>query len=72
MTWAHYQSFGLASWHKCELGGPDVAKYYYTTTPEDPAVYHTNQECSEGKKIEAKDRVDTDVLPTGRRKCEVC
>lgn len=46
--------------------------YYYTTTPEDPAVYHTNQQCDEGLKIEAKNRVDTNIRPTGRRHCEVC
>lgn len=46
--------------------------YYYTTTVEDPAVYHTNQSCEEGKKIEAKNRVDTDTIPSGRRLCEVC
>jgi hypothetical protein len=49
-----------------------MAKYYYTTTPEDPAVYHDNQECSEGKKIKTADRVDTDTIPSGRRLCEVC
>jgi hypothetical protein len=47
-----------------------MAKYYYTTTPEDPAVYHDNQECSEGKKIKTAD--DTDTIPSGRRLCEVC
>jgi hypothetical protein len=49
-----------------------MAKYYYTTTDETPAVYHTNQDCEEGKKIESENRVDTDTLPVDRRKCEVC
>jgi hypothetical protein len=47
-------------------------KYYYTTTVEVPAVYHNNQSCEEGKKIEAKNRVDTDTIPSGRRLCEEC
>ncbi len=49
-----------------------MAAYYYTTSTEDPAVYHTNQECSEGLKIEARHRVNTDIKPKGRRLCEVC
>ena len=49
-----------------------MAAYYYTTNDEDPAVYHTDQNCEEGKKIEARNRVDTDTRPLGRRKCEVC
>jgi hypothetical protein len=49
-----------------------MAKYYYTTNDEDPAVYHDNQACSEGMKIEPENRVNTDILPTGRRHCEVC
>jgi hypothetical protein len=49
-----------------------MAAYYYTKNEEDPAVYHTDQGCEEGKKIETKNRVDTDVKPAGRRKCEVC
>ncbi len=49
-----------------------MTKYYYTTSAEFPAVYHTNQKCSEGEKIEAKNRVNTDVKPSDRRLCEVC
>jgi hypothetical protein len=48
-----------------------MALYYYKTTVEDPAVYHSNQQCEEGKKIEAKNRVDTKSIPAGRRLCEV-
>jgi hypothetical protein len=49
-----------------------VAAYYYTTNDEDPAVYHDDQNCSEGMKIEADNRVDTNVKPVGRRHCELC
>jgi hypothetical protein len=49
-----------------------MATYYYTTNDEDPEVYHTDQGCSEGKKIESKNRVDTDTRPAGRIKCSVC
>jgi hypothetical protein len=49
-----------------------MAAYYYTTSEENPAVYHDNQQCEEGKKIEANNRVDTDTIPPGRRHCEVC
>jgi hypothetical protein len=49
-----------------------VAAYYYTTTEETPAVYHNNQNCEEGKKIEPQNRVDTDTIPAGRRLCEEC
>jgi hypothetical protein len=49
-----------------------VAKYYYTASFEDPAVYHHSQQCEEGKKIETKSRVNTDYLPSDRRPCEVC
>lgn len=49
-----------------------MALYYYTTTAETPAVYHANQNCKEGEKIKAADRVDTDTIPTGRRLCEKC
>lgn len=49
-----------------------MAKYYYTTSAEPKAVYHDNQQCSEGKKIETKDRVNTDATPPGRVLCEVC
>lgn len=49
-----------------------MATYYYTRSEEDPAVYHTNQLCSEGLKIEEKNRVNTDTKPAGRRLCEEC
>lgn len=49
-----------------------MAAYYYTTSTEDPAVYHTNQQCSEGIKIEPQHRVNTDTKPLGRRLCEKC
>jgi len=49
-----------------------MALYYYTTTMENSAVYHNNQECEEGLKIEAQHRVDTNTIPSGRRLCEVC
>jgi hypothetical protein len=49
-----------------------MAKYYYTASFEDPAVYHRSQQCEEGKKIETKSRVNTDYLPSDRRLCEVC
>ncbi len=49
-----------------------MSKYYYTTNEETPAVYHDNQSCEEGMKIEAKNRIDTDYVPSGRRKCEIC
>ena len=49
-----------------------MAKYYYTTTPEIPDVYHNNQDCEERKKIEPATRVDTDTIPAGRRLCEEC
>ena len=49
-----------------------MSKYYYTTSTESPPVYHTNQKCSEGEKIEEKNRVNTDIKPTDRRPCEVC
>jgi hypothetical protein len=52
--------------------GDAVAKYYYTTSEEPKPVYHSNQNCEEGKKIEAKNRVDTDTIPPGRTLCEVC
>jgi len=38
---------------------------YYTVSSETKRVYHTHADCSEGKKIETKDKV-TRVL------CEVC
>lgn len=49
-----------------------MAKYYYTTLEETPPVYHDNESCEEGRKIQAKDRVDTDVKPLDREHCKVC
>jgi hypothetical protein len=49
-----------------------MAVYYYTTTEEAPPVYHDNQNCSEGKKILPANRVDTDTIPAGRQRYEVC
>lgn len=49
-----------------------MARYYYTTSDEPTPVYHNNQNCEEGKKIEPQNRVDTDTVPIGRRLCEVC
>jgi hypothetical protein len=49
-----------------------MAAYYYTTTDEIPAVYHDNQNCEEGRKIKPENRVDTNTIPGGRRRCEVC
>jgi hypothetical protein len=49
-----------------------MAAYYYTTSEEDQPVYHNNQNCEEGKKIEQKNRVDTDTVPAGRDLCKEC
>ncbi len=49
-----------------------MAICYYTTSEEGPPVYHTNQNCEEGKKIEANNRVDANTIPLGRARCEVC
>jgi hypothetical protein len=38
---------------------------YYTTSSEAERVYHTDTDCSEGRKIEDKDKVTREV-------CEVC
>jgi hypothetical protein len=53
-------------------GGTAMARYYYMTSEEPKADYHDNQNCDEGKKIEANNRVDTDTIPAGRELCEVC
>ena len=53
------------------LGG-EMANYYWTKTEEEPAVYHDNENCSEGKKIEPQNREDGSSPPAGRRLCEVC
>ena len=49
-----------------------MAKYYYTTNDEIPAVYHNNQNCEEGLKIKAENRVNTDDVPPGRQLCKIC
>jgi hypothetical protein len=46
--------------------------YYWTKNDEDPAVYHDNNDCSEGKKIEPKNREEGSTPPAGRRLCDVC
>lgn len=40
-------------------------KIYHTVSNETKRVYHTRENCSDGKKIEAKDKIV-------REKCEVC
>jgi hypothetical protein len=42
---------------------------FHTKTPEEPQVYHDNNECDEGKKIKPENRVPG---TGGRRQCEVC
>jgi hypothetical protein len=49
-----------------------MALFYWTTNPESKAVYHDKQMCSEGEKILAQDRVDSDVRPANRTLCEKC
>ena len=49
-----------------------MALYYYTKTPEDPAVSHNNGEFPEALKMKKKDRVNTDTRPVNRRLCYVC
>jgi hypothetical protein len=49
-----------------------VPLYYHTTRPEKPAVFHTNEDCAEGKKIKSWDRVETNTVPARRRRCKVC
>jgi hypothetical protein len=51
-----------------QAGGRRVA--YHTSEPEDPAVYHTNDDCPAGKQIKPGNRVEG--TGTGRRKCEEC
>jgi hypothetical protein len=45
---------------------------YWTTTDEEPAVYHIYEDCSEGEKILKGNREDGPVPPAGRRLCDVC
>ncbi len=42
---------------------------YYTTTQEEHAVYHLYSNCSEGKKIEGKNKAGA---LTDRQLCEEC
>jgi hypothetical protein len=49
-----------------------MAAYYWTKTEETPAVYHDNEECPEGQKIEPKNREEGSSPPPGRRLCDVC
>lgn len=49
-----------------------MALYYWTTSTETRAVYHDKQLCPEGRKIRPEDRVDSDVRPTNRTRCERC
>jgi hypothetical protein len=49
-----------------------VANYYWTKNEEGPAVYHDNEDCSEGEKIEPENRQEASSPPAGRRLCEVC
>jgi hypothetical protein len=44
---------------------------YWTKTDEEPNVYHTYDDCSEGKKILAENREEGDP-PSDRELCEVC
>lgn len=44
---------------------------YWTNTDEEPDVYHTDDDCSEGEKILPENREEGDP-PAGRRLCEVC
>jgi hypothetical protein len=45
---------------------------YWTKTDEEPNVYHTDEDCSEGKKILPSNREDGSSPPSNRRPCEVC
>jgi hypothetical protein len=44
---------------------------YWTTSDEDKLVYHIYEDCSEGEKIEEKNREDGDP-PANRELCEIC
>lgn len=43
---------------------------FHTSEEEDPAVYHDNSACGEGKKIKPEHRVEG--YGVNRRVCEVC
>jgi hypothetical protein len=49
-----------------------MALYYWTSSPEPKSVYHDKQDCPEGRKILGTDRIDSDIRPTNRTRCEVC
>jgi hypothetical protein len=49
-----------------------MAAYYWTTTEETPAVYHDNDECSEGEKIKPENREEGSSPPADRRLCDIC
>jgi hypothetical protein len=44
---------------------------YWTKTDEEPNVYHTYDDCSEGEKILAENREEGEP-PSDRQLCEVC
>jgi hypothetical protein len=46
--------------------------YYYTIANEDQPVYHDHPDCEQGVRIEHVNRVDTDRVPSGRRRCGIC
>jgi hypothetical protein len=46
--------------------------YYYTIADEDQPVYHDHPDCEQGERIERVNRVDTDKVPYGRRRCGIC
>jgi hypothetical protein len=42
---------------------------FHTTTPEEPAVYHDNSVCADGKRIKQENKV---TGTGGRRRCDEC
>ncbi len=46
--------------------------YYWTSEPEDPAVYHTNSQCPAGQQILPTNKVSSSTRPSGRRLCQEC
>jgi len=62
----------VALLHVDDLKEAEVTKIpaFHTSEEETPAVYHNNDECSEGKKIEPEHKVSGSG--TDRRLCEVC
>jgi hypothetical protein len=45
---------------------------YWTTEDEDPAVYHNQSECEDGKRIKPENKETGSNPPSGRRLCKVC